>query len=51
MLYFAEALEAVLERLNSPSFEKQVGAKENDIAFLSDFMNDPVVQSLIEVVH
>ena len=43
------ALEVVLEKLNTPAFEKSVKAKESDIAFLSEFMNDPVLQSLIEV--
>lgn len=45
----ADAFDALVERLNSASFAKDVKAKDDDINFLSDFMNDPLVQALVEV--
>ena len=43
------AFDTVVETLSSPSFEQSVGAKGSDIAFLSELLNNTVVQSLIKV--
>ncbi len=43
------ALDTVVENINSPGFENSVGAKDADVAFLSELMNNTVVQSLIKV--
>ena len=47
--HILDAFDALVERLNSASFAKDVKAKEDDINFLSDFMNDPLIQALVEV--
>ena len=39
----------MVESINSPSFEQAVGAQGSDIEFLSELLNNTVVQSLIRV--
>ena len=43
------AFDVVCENLSSPSFEHAVGAHDSDIAFLSEFMNSALMQSLVRV--
>jgi len=43
------AFERLCENLNSPAFERSVGADAEEISFLSRLMNDPVVQSVVGV--
>ncbi len=49
MFVYSDALDLVCESLNSPTFEGTTKAKEADLDFLSDLLNNPVVQSLVEV--
>ena len=46
---FLDAFDALVDRLNSSAFGKQVKAKADDLEFLSDFLNDPAIQALVEV--
>ena len=46
---FVAAFDTVVETLSSPSFEQAVGARGSDVAFLSELLNNTVVQSLIRV--
>ena len=39
----------VCENLSSPTFETAVGAKDNDMTFLAELMNNTIVQSLVKV--
>ena len=49
-LYFiTAAFDALCESLGSPQFEASVGAKDNDVNFLSNFMNSTILQSLVQV--
>ena len=47
---FSAAFDMVVETLSSPTFEQAVGAKGSDVAFLSELLNNTVVQSLIKVL-
>lgn len=46
---FAAAFDVVCDELSSPDFDQMVGAHEADVAFLSELLNNTVVQSLIKV--
>ena len=49
MVLVSDAFDMLCENLNSPSFEGIVGAKETDVNFLSEVLNGPVMQSMLQV--
>ena len=46
---YLEALDLLCDHLDTPAFKNSVGAKDRDINFLSEIMNNTVTQSVVRV--
>ena len=48
-VFLSAAVEILNENINLASFESSVDANEDDISFLADLLNNPILHGLIRV--